>query len=326
MQLHGVERRGAVEVLSTSAVVRERRLEVWRAYVRDTCGDVRVLNDERNFGNGTIVRGNLGTTKVAVISADPHVVVRTRTTSDEGYLYVCQPRSGRARIRQDGKSADAMPGQIVSFDTTRPYSLELPETFEMVAVRFDHRALGIRPQSSQELTAAPWSVTDGLSAIIGNLLTALGNHLCELDLSASEVMQDTVASVIRALFAERLQSSERPCAVRQILTMRIQAFAREHLRDPALTPAALAKQHNVSLRYLQLLFAEQGTSPAKWIRDERLARCYSDLRDPRFARMTVAAIGERWGLYGASQISRLFREHYGLCPRDVRREALDIAG
>jgi transcriptional regulator GlxA family with amidase domain len=44
------------------------------------------------------------------------------------------------------------------------------------------------------------------------------------------------------------------------------------------------------------------------------------LCNPRFDNLTVAAIGERWGLTGgASQISRLFRDRYGYPPSDTRR-------
>ena len=49
-----------------------------------------------------------------------------------------------------------------------------------------------------------------------------------------------------------------------------------------------AQRYNVSLRYLQMLFAELDTSPARWIRNERLARCHEDLCNPRFDNLTVA--------------------------------------
>ena len=81
----------------------------------------------------------------------------------------------------------------------------------------------------------------------------------------------------------------------------------------------LARRHSISLRSLQLLFAEHGTSPARWIRDERLHRVRADLTDPRLAHLTVAMIGERWGLVDASQVSRLFRAKYGVSPSRYRK-------
>jgi transcriptional regulator GlxA family with amidase domain len=81
----------------------------------------------------------------------------------------------------------------------------------------------------------------------------------------------------------------------------------------------LARRHSISLRSLQMHFAEHGTSPAKWIRDERLQRIRADLTDPRLAHLTVAMIGERWGLVDASQVSRLFRAKYGVSPSQYRK-------
>jgi AraC-like DNA-binding protein len=106
---------------------------------------------------------------------------------------------------------------------------------------------------------------------------------------------------------------------RRTLMDRICRTARECLADSELKPAMLAQRHSISLRSMQMLFAEHGTSPAKWIRDERLRRIRADLTDPRFARLTVAMIGERWGLVDASQVSRLFRAKYGVSPRQYRK-------
>jgi AraC-like DNA-binding protein len=107
---------------------------------------------------------------------------------------------------------------------------------------------------------------------------------------------------------------------RRAMLQRIKHFARSRLADPELKPEMLAQQHHISLRYLQKLFQEHGQSPASWIRDERLHRCCTELRDPRLAHLTIAMIGERSGLYGASHFSRLFRERYGLSPRTYRRD------
>ncbi|MEV6210495.1 helix-turn-helix domain-containing protein [Kitasatospora sp. NPDC051914] len=106
---------------------------------------------------------------------------------------------------------------------------------------------------------------------------------------------------------------------RRAMLQRIKHFARARLADPELKPEMLAQQHHISLRYLQKLFQEHGQSPASWIRDERLHRSCTELRDPRLAHLTIAMIGERSGLYGASHFSRLFRDRYGISPREYRR-------
>ncbi|GAA2133880.1 hypothetical protein GCM10009760_10480 [Kitasatospora kazusensis] len=103
------------------------------------------------------------------------------------------------------------------------------------------------------------------------------------------------------------------------LLLRIKGFARSRLADPDLKPGMLARHHHISLRHLQKLFRDHGQSPAGWIRDERLRRSRAELRDPRLDHLSVAVIGDRSGLYGASHFSRLFRKYYGVAPGEYRR-------
>lgn len=284
-----------------------------------------MVADRGEFAEGTIRTGILGNFRVSLISADSHAVFRSSkdAAKDDGHVYVTAPLIGTEELTQDGGHVTVTPGDVVTFDSTRPYALEMPEPFQMVALRFPHGLIGLSPGTTQKLTAAPWPGTMGVGALVSQALGTLGQHLADWDDDAvTEPLGTAIGGLITTLFAERLRETETDhdaLAARQMLMLRIQTFAKEHLPDLSLGPTMLAKRHNVSLRYLQLLFAEQGTSPAKWIRDERLARCHADLNNPRYDHLTVAALGERWGLIGASQISRLFRRRYGLTPRDFRK-------
>lgn len=260
-----------------------------------------------------------------MIAADSVSVVRaTSAGRRNGALHVCASLSGALTVDQDNRQAELVPGQMAMFDSTRPFCLSMRERFQMVIVGLAHHTAGISARHTEPLTGIAWEGTSGVGAIASNLLSSLGAHLTELNCTAIDPLDSGIANTMMSLIAERLRHcAERavPSAQpRQILMIRIQAWARDHLREESLTPRALARQHNISLRYLQLLFAEQGTSPARWIRDERLARCYEDLRDPRHDHLTIAAIGNRWGLCGgASQLCHLFREQYGCPPSEVRR-------
>lgn len=313
-----------LEILDTTASAPARRFDVWRDLVHLACGPLRVV---RGVGNepfhGRIVRGQLGAVQTSLISAAPHTVERTDrliNRSDACHLYVCAMLNGEAQLSQDGQATTARVGNLVAFDSSRPYVLGMHQPFRMVAVRFAHRLVGLAPRDTVPLTARAWTGQHGVSLLLAHLLDGVANRMTELSSVSADQLGDSVGSLIAAMFAERLRDTVAdPTAARQTLLLRIQSFAREHLSDPALSPSLLARQHNISLRYLQLLFQEQHTSPARWIRDERLRRCHDDLHNPRFAHLTVASIGERWGLPGASHFSRLFRERYQVTPRECRR-------
>jgi AraC-like DNA-binding protein len=105
---------------------------------------------------------------------------------------------------------------------------------------------------------------------------------------------------------------------RALLT-RARSFIEEHLSDPQLTPALVAKEIGVSLRQLQNLFAAEESTVADWIRSRRLERCRHDLADLTLGHVPVSKIGSRWGFSNPSHFSKLFRAKYGISPRDYRR-------
>src|SRR3954454_11188985 len=270
---------------------------------------------------GCIATATLVDLHVSVISADPHTVVRQprATGGERGHVYVTPPLRGFAMVSQDDRQVTVPPGEIVTFDTSRPYTLTMPEPFRMVAVRTQHQSLGPTPDSSRRLGTDSWSSLTGMGALAGRSLAALGKHLTEFDEASVEPLGPTVVGLVNNLFAEGTHFAGGPRPDRRTLMASICRTARECLADSELNPAMLARRHSISLRSLQMLFAEHDTSPARWIRDERLHRVRADLTDPRLAHLTVAMIGERWGLVDASQVSRLFRAKYGVSPSQYRK-------
>jgi len=235
--------------------------------------------DRETFAEGTILTSAIGNFRVSLISADPHSVYLSgrRAAGSDGHVYVTVPLSGKAEISQDGGHATVVPGDVVTFDSTRSYALEMPERFRMVALRFPHRLIGLSPGVTPKLTAEPWPSTTGIGALVSQTLGTLGTQLTDWDDAVTEPLGTAIGGLITTLFADRLRAEDSdPLAARQMLMLRVQSYARGNLGDPALSPAVLARRHNVSLRYLQVLFATQGSSPAKWIRDERLAGILTD--------------------------------------------------
>jgi transcriptional regulator GlxA family with amidase domain len=91
------------------------------------------------------------------------------------------------------------------------------------------------------------------------------------------------------------------------------------LRDPELSPAAVAAHQGVSLRLLQRLFAAEGSSVAAHIVEQRLLRCRDALRDPGQSNRSITDIAMSWGFCDASHFSASFRRRFGEAPRDLRR-------
>jgi PAS domain S-box-containing protein len=118
---------------------------------------------------------------------------------------------------------------------------------------------------------------------------------------------------VRALeWAEIRAGHPRPVdlADRETLVETIMTFAARNATDPALTPDVLAREHHISLRMLQSLFAETGVSPARFIREQRLAHARRLLLEG----LPVALAAGRSGFAGAGTFTRAFRRRFGMTP------------
>ena len=138
---------------------------------------------------------------------------------------------------------------------------------------------------------------------------------------SADMVGAATTQLVRALLtsaADNEVQEQRP-AMSDVLFTRITWYARRHLADPDLTPARIAAEHNISVRYLYKLFAEQHLSLEQWLIAERLKGAARQLADPANRHRSIAAIAADWGFLDPGHFTRRFRKAHGMTPRDWRR-------
>jgi AraC-like DNA-binding protein len=280
---------------------------------------------------GRIRGAALGPIRLCEIAATAHTVQRTPRLVRAGggeHFKLSLMLEGSALIVQDDREAVLRPGDFAIYDCDRPYTLHGADGYRMVVGLLPHEHFRLAPERVAQLTAtripgdaglawalapflarlarmpaaAPEAGTDGVvrsSQVVGNVLDLIG-ALCESRLPADDPLRPSARRATALLHSAR-------------------AYADAHLGDPALSPGMIAAAHYVSVRHLHTAFEPTGISVARWIRERRLERCRAELRDPAHAQETVATIAARWGLVDSSHFSRVFRQAYGMSPRDFRR-------
>ena len=118
--------------------------------------------------------------------------------------------------------------------------------------------------------------------------------------------------------SERLGTQPLPSTHRLGLLHRLKAHVRTHLADPDLSLSGTAAALGISPRYVNGLFSDEGTSFQRFVLAERLAQCHRDLSSPILVHRHVSEIAFAWGFNDLSHFGRVFREHYGMSPRDFR--------
>ncbi|MFJ8142307.1 helix-turn-helix transcriptional regulator [Streptomyces sp. NPDC096013] len=98
----------------------------------------------------------------------------------------------------------------------------------------------------------------------------------------------------------------------------VRGFIDRNLGNPSLTPSLVASVHHISIRNLQRLFKEEGTTPSDWIRQRRLENSRRELCDTELRSASIREIGLRNGFAQPSDFSRVFRARYGVPPGRFR--------
>ena len=96
-------------------------------------------------------------------------------------------------------------------------------------------------------------------------------------------------------------------------------IADRRLTDPDLTPAALARELNVSVRTLHRAFATAGETAAAYIRRRRLEQARCELVAPPLRRPGVSEVAARYQFADGSHFIRAFKARYGQTPAAFAR-------
>jgi len=316
-----------VTEFSTETVAPPERFALWEEVSAQSHVRNLLRSDDQDDFRARMRILHLGDVQVSAMAMPQLDVVRTpravRQFDPEVYLVNCTV-SGRGRLMTAGHDAEFHVGQIVlsdSSDSMKATFHNPPHGWTSFVVQIPRALLPLPEKTMRRLIGVPVPGGQGMGGVFHRWVADL--HRRAHEFTPADV--PTLASVTTDLLASALsrcldaEDDLSPEARRRALAVRIRGFVEQHLDDSGLTPQAVADAHHISLRHLQQLLADDGTSPAAWIRRRRLERCRRDLADPRLITRPIRDIAARWGFTDPAHFSRLFRAVYGMPPSDYRQ-------
>lgn len=228
--------------------------------------------------------------------------------------------AGKLLIEQDGRSTALGPGDGAICDATRPYALQLDNAFDGVIIKFSRRLLsaGI---DFEKVTALSLASTSQMAGLLHNYASNLMQSAPRLDAGTTARLMRTFVDTLETTLAPVNRGADwRRGDYRKATLSRISQFVEARLQDPDLTPGRVAELLKLPPRYLHKLFAAEGTSVGRYIRDERLVRTAAALTDPKRSGASITEIAFQHGFKDLGHFSRLFRARFGVPPSDYRVE------
>jgi AraC-like DNA-binding protein len=301
-------------------VQRNERLEAMQEAASAAFAPLRLTTEDFDF-DGAIRYATAGGLLVADITGNAGGVWRPQRliTSTDNELYKFSLHlSGSCMLGQDGRHAVVRPGDLVVYDTTRPYGLVYGTEYRTVVVGVPRDRLAGQASALRQAIARPTQTDGGLRRVVAGVLNGLAEDLDGTVAEGGTQLADALLSLLGKVFTGDAGLTDPRTSMRE----RVLAYCEANLGDPELSVESIAQAHGISVRYLHKLFAGSGTTIAALIRSRRLQRIRDDLADPGQAAVSVAAIAARWGVLDPTHVSRLFRAVYGTSPMGYRRQLL----
>ncbi|MFF9128460.1 helix-turn-helix domain-containing protein [Streptomyces sp. NPDC014889] len=277
-------------------------------------------------GRGSIQAMTLGSVQLSVMSYTALSSQRTPRLirqSDPELYQLALVTGGRQSIEQDRRHAPLSPGDLVVYDSSRPFHAKVePSTCgaRSVLLQFPRRLLPLPETAVAPLCGTLLSGREGVGRLLSQLLTSLVETHADVTPADCVRLGNTAVDLTAALLAHQI---DRPAALppesrQQALFEQISSFIVAHLQDPDLKPGAIAAAHFISTRYLHRIFQQQGTTVRDFLKQQRLARCRRALADPAMSSVSIGTVGMRWGYPRPSDFTRAFRTAFGMTPSEYR--------
>ncbi|WP_433755687.1 AraC family transcriptional regulator [Nocardia sp. CA-135398] len=266
--------------------------------------------------------GRFGDVGMRKVFGGDHIYVRTEREvkrGDPDTVQIGMPMRGSSILIQDGREAVLDGGDMVIYDSARPFTLVMEDHFEWQVFLIPKAKVGKSDAELSTITARRLDSSAGLSAVVSHFLSDIGAHAGELDeAGAAASVGNTAADLVLTLIGAalgRAYAGDNPTAILREAAL---AFMEREHADSGLDPATVAAAVCVSVRRLHAAFEGTGATVMDTLRDIRLSAIRRDLQDSRLAHLAIQQIAAAHGIPNATVFARLFRAAFGCSPRVFR--------
>jgi AraC-like DNA-binding protein len=285
----------------------------WRDQVHGVFNGLQTLSqaDAQPF-SAHMVLDQVPGLRLGDITAAPQIVVRSARSStpdraDElGLLIQLQ---GTAQIDHANTQTLLQQGEAMVLDNARAYRLNMPQRFRQAVLLMPRnlwasRLSDVVPQAGQRVPATA----------SGRLLLAFARSLMQESAQLGEPGLSAAALPLMDLMCAACAPTELSAAESKsvsALRQRVLQSLRDQLTLPRLSPALVAQQNGISVRYLHRLFQLQGQTFMGEVTRQRMRLCERLMREAPRKTLHIKELAIRCGYADDSTFRRAFKAHFG---------------
>ena len=304
-----------LELVSTAQVSATERLPFWNDVASQmiTPLHIEALGDEPFAAS--MARRRLRGFEILSPKSSPARVYR-EGECEAGVLNIQLQHRGRTVNHTGGRTATLEEGDFLLYDPSKPLWLTFEEPTQSIVLRLPLATVEERLPHLRAQVGVPVSGRSGPSALFSNFLR---QAWAELERDEEGEWAESLGEAIWPLL-DMAYAGLRPrndASRREERRRALFEAVESELTDPDLDVHRLARRMGVSARYVQMLFAELGTTPRAFIQERRLDLAARRLEREGLA-TTVTDVAYDVGFNDLSSFCRAFRRRFDTSPRNYR--------
>jgi AraC-like DNA-binding protein len=279
---------------------------------------------DRHFRARIAIRelGGLAISDIWTATPPDHLIRVTRGPAEirkdsRDYFMLWLMLHGRVGLAQNGRSGFMQAGDLFIYDQSQPFVLDFGSRYRALMVTIPRPLLTSRMPSAHRLAGRRIAADSNLGGLAGSLV----QQLYRVDENTRDDIAYRLADSALDIFVTTLEaeSASSGTTTHQLRLGAAKRYMLARLDDPELDLERIAKSQAMAPRTLYRLFAAEGTTPIRWLWQQRLAASFKALTEGKVTQVTDAALSH--GFSDVSHFSRAFKATFGQPPRAFVRHS-----
>lgn len=229
------------------------------------------------------------------------------------------PLAGSTILRTEDDEHIVPAGQLVIVPPSRGWQIQFPSELRAIVFAAPSDSFRGRKISPLAFGQPRGLAMEGMPDILARTVQAVADSLEKLSDTEWEAVAQSTAELLLTLVIELAAANTDTPSGKTALLQRIYATIERNVQNEDISIAEIAHAEGISERYVQKLFESTGENFTNYIRERRLQRAWHDLSNPADAAVPISEIAYRYAFSDSAHFSRLFRERFGMPPREFRR-------
>lgn len=222
---------------------------------------------------------------------------------------------GEAHLEQDGRRTIQRVGDIVLYDTAKPFEYSFPSDYRLVLLKVPRKHLLSRLPDAERLTAIALDGRTPMGTLAASLIRSTAGLESDLEPVAAAKVSASTLDIFAAAVETELRGQRGLCSRHGDILQRAKDYMLANLSDSEVDVEQISNAIGVSSRTLNRIFAAHGTTASRYLWQQRLEASHASLSEGRAQHVAEAAVA--CGFSDFSHFSRIFKRAYGVAPNTL---------